>query len=255
MKARPKPTVSVIIPVTKPHPFLLATLESVRKQTYKDFEILIGNASGVRAVGGTLRRYAKRRNYVRVYTLAKGKNRRTAFNLTVRHARGRFIARIDPGDIATKTRIAKQVAYLTDHPLVVAVGGQMRPYKKYARISLKPLPTNHDDIYSLSFLSLAMNPSTIMVNRNKLPQSFRWYNQSLEHIQEFDLIFHLMEYGQLANLPDVVAMTHNVHPLKHVVARGQRLVEGARVVFHAITRYGLSPSAKGLARGAMRLLF
>jgi len=255
MKRFVKPTVSIVIPLTGSNPHLLATLESARKQTYKDLEILVGNASGVRAVSGTLRKYAKRRRYVRIYTIAKGKDKRTTFNIAASHARGRFVARLDPGDIATKTRMAKQVAYLSTHLLAVAVGGQKRPYKKYAHVaSPKELPLDHERICALSFLSLAMNPSTIMVNNNKLPKSFRWYNQSLEHIQDFDFIFHLMEYGELANLPDTVALTHNVDALHQVYNRGEQMVQVIRALYLAITRYGRTPTVKTLTRSSLRFL-
>lgn len=254
-KPHTKPSVSIVIPLTKPTTHIIDTLESARKQTYKDIEILIGNATGVRAIGGILRKYAKRRRYVHIYRIAKGKDKRTTFNIVAAKARGRFVTRIDPGDIATKSRIAKQVEYLSAHPLVVAVGGQKRPYKKYARVNPhKELPLDHERIYALSFLSLAINPSTIMVNNNKLPKSFRWYNQSLEHIQDFDLVFHLMEYGELANLPDTVALTYNIDALHQVYGRGERFVQSVRALFHAITRYGRTPTVKTLTRSSLRFL-
>lgn len=247
-----KPTVSVILPITKESPHLLPTLESLRTQTYKSLEILCGNASGSKVVSKILRRYAKRRKYVRIIRVSPGTNKRVVFNTIVAKARGRFIAAIDVGDIATKTRIAKQVSFLTDNADIVAVGGQQRLYKKYAHIKEKQLPLNHEDIYALSFLSLALHLSTIMVNKNKLSKSFRWYNQSLDHIQDFDLIFHLLSFGKLANLPETVSLVHSYHPLKHAYEKSEHIARGFRAMYHAITRYGLTPSAKGVAQATMR---
>ena len=168
-------------------------------------------------------------------------------------ARGTFISRVDVGSILVNTRIEKQIAYLQEHTETVAIGGQQRPYKKYARVHTKYLPLNHDDIYALSFLSLAINPSTITVNTKKLPKSFRWYNQSLQHIQEFDLLFHLMSYGKLANLSDIVSRTHSTESPLNIQTVKNWLLCSIQTIYHAITKYGLSPHGKTLTQSTIRL--
>jgi glycosyltransferase involved in cell wall biosynthesis len=249
-----KPSVSVVIPITEENPFLVDTLKSIRKQTYKDTEIICSNAAGNRKLSHLLRSFAKHRKNVRIISSYKGNNLCVAFNAGALRAHGSYVARIDVGDIATKTRIAKQVVFLQEHPETVAVGGQRRLYKKYARANPKPLPLTHEDIYALSFLSLAINPSTLMVNKTKLPKSFRWYNQSLKHIQEFDLIFHLMSFGNLANLPETVSFVNVYRPLQKAFHWTETTVLSIRAIFLAITRYGMAPNAKTITTSTVYFL-
>ena len=124
-RAAVTPTVSVIMPAYNAERYLETAVESVLRQTFTDFELLIvddGSADGTVAVA---RRYADRDPRVRVLqqrNAGPGPARNTAF----RAAAGRFFAFLDSDDEWDDTFLAEQLAVLAMRPDVDVVVGNAR---------------------------------------------------------------------------------------------------------------------------------
>ena len=90
------PLVSVLLPIGKDKRFLKEALESVRNQTFKNFEILMQEDDG-RGITQVLIDLAKK-------------------------AKGEFLARMDADDVSEPNRLEKQINYLRLHTDVMMVG-------------------------------------------------------------------------------------------------------------------------------------
>src|SRR5690606_27684846 len=110
----PAPAVSVLLPVHNGARFLPATLQSLWRQTFTDFEVVaVDDASTddtpvILAAEGDARLRVTRNeaNLGLVGTLNRG----------LRLCRGSFVARIDDDDLCEPERLAEQVRYLSEHP-------------------------------------------------------------------------------------------------------------------------------------------
>lgn len=239
---RKSPLVSVIMPVYNASAYLPAAIESIQKQTYRHLEIICADDCSTDDSRNILKKFARRDKRIRVYHLPTHAGVGTAANAAIRRARGRFIARMDADDVSYPTRIDKQVAFLSAHPEVIAVGAQCRRInERGGTTGIKTFPLDHETISSMLFRSVPIQQPTLMINTRRLPEHFRWYKRTLPIGEDYDLYYQLMQYGKLANLPDIL--------IKYRERRDNLTLSSQKFTFWciwqsrliALTRYGYVP--------------
>jgi len=119
--ANAQPKVTVLMPVYNAERFLRQSLESVLRQSWTDFELLIiddGSTDGSARIAGE---YADSGRVRIISTENHGVAR--ALQRGVVEARGDFVARMDADDIAVRDRLRWQVEVLEEKPSVGVVFG------------------------------------------------------------------------------------------------------------------------------------
>lgn len=126
---RPHPLVSVIVPFLNAERFLEDAIESVRQQTYPEWELLLvddGSDDGSTAIA---QRYAGRRPERIRYLEHKGHANRgvcASRNLGIRRTRGNLIALLDADDVWMPEKLSEQVALMQAYPRAAMVFGKAR---------------------------------------------------------------------------------------------------------------------------------
>lgn len=119
------PAVSVLLPVRDAGSYLDASLASLWRQSFPDFEVIAVDDGSIDGSGERLERHARRERRLRVIHLpASGLP--AALNAGLRVTRGRWIARHDADDLSRRRRLELQHAFLADHPGVGVVGSRLR---------------------------------------------------------------------------------------------------------------------------------
>lgn len=108
------PLVSIVTPVYNSAKFLSATLESVGKQTFKDYEHLIVDDGSTDESFSILERYASSDPRVRIVRLKGNCGPAKARNAAIELARGRYIAFIDSDDIWFPQKLDLQLAFMAE---------------------------------------------------------------------------------------------------------------------------------------------
>jgi glycosyltransferase involved in cell wall biosynthesis len=103
------------MPVYNAGRFLAPAIESILKQTYKNFELIIvddaSTDNSLEIIKGYKRRFRKRITVVQIArNLNKGGD--VCANEGLKYAKGKYIARMDSDDIAHPLRLDKQVEFL-----------------------------------------------------------------------------------------------------------------------------------------------
>jgi glycosyltransferase involved in cell wall biosynthesis len=106
-------TISVIIPACNAQDTILETIESVRKQTFTDLEIIVINDGSKDRTLELLTAIEDRRLKVFSYTNA---GLPTARNRGIVRASGKYISFLDADDLWTPDKLEKQLATLQTHP-------------------------------------------------------------------------------------------------------------------------------------------
>lgn len=119
-----RPFVSAIMPVFNAERFVAEAVESILRQSYELFELLViddGSTDGSRVI---LEHYAQLDGRIK---LSSGPNRGVVAARNALHqlARGEFIAVMDADDVALPERFERQVACLADHPEIAVLGSQV----------------------------------------------------------------------------------------------------------------------------------
>lgn len=126
---RPHPLVSVIVPFLNAERFLEEAIESVRRQTYPEWELLLvddGSDDGSTAVA---QRYAGLQPERIRYLQHEGHGNRgvcASRNLGIRRTRGHLIALLDADDVWLPEKLSEQVALMQAHPRAAMVFGKAR---------------------------------------------------------------------------------------------------------------------------------
>lgn len=132
-----QPLISVIMPVYNAQDYLRFAIESILKQTYQNFELIIVNDASTDDSLAIISHYQKQNSdKIKVISLKKNRNcgGDMCANQGLKHAKGEFVARMDADDIAHLQRFEKQVAFLNDHPEVFLVGSNAYVINKQGTI-------------------------------------------------------------------------------------------------------------------------
>ncbi len=122
------PLVSVVMSVRNAAATLPMCLDSIRAQTFVDYELIVmddGSSDGSARIITTRAVHDRRIKFIEC---APPFGLVNALNAGVEHARGEFVARMDADDIMHPQRLEQQSRYLAEHPHIDAVASQVRAF-------------------------------------------------------------------------------------------------------------------------------
>lgn len=105
------PRVTVVIPVYNQAQYLGQAIESVFRQTYRDWELIVVDDGSTDDAAGVVRRFAPRLRYIR----KPNGGTPTALNAGIRAARGELIAWLSADDWMVPEKLERQVAHYDAH--------------------------------------------------------------------------------------------------------------------------------------------
>ncbi|MBQ6806655.1 MAG: glycosyltransferase family 2 protein [Lachnospiraceae bacterium] len=109
--------VSIIVPVYRAEPYIAETIEMVKRQTYKNWElILVDDCSPDNSAQVIEREIAQAAEDTRIRLIRKEKNEgaASARNTGIDAAKGRYIAFLDADDIWMPDKLEKELAFMED---------------------------------------------------------------------------------------------------------------------------------------------
>ena len=198
------PKVTVLMPVYNGERFLRDAIESMLRQTFDDFELLIVNDGSTDGSRDLIRSYADQR--IRLVEHEKNRGIVASLNTGIECACGEYLARMDADDVSLPHRLDAQVAFMEAHPEVGVCGGWVRTID--AHEALWQAAEWHEQIkIDLLFKSAMYHPvvmmRTCLLTRNR-------YDEDFLHVEDYRLWLTLVEQTQLHNLQDVLLL-HRIH--------------------------------------------
>ena len=197
--AKPKPLVSVVMPVYNALPFLQQSIESIVGQTLEDFELVILNDCSTDASGDLLREWEQNDSRIRVYHGTHRLGLCKSSNFVASKARAQIIARMDADDISDNDRLRRQFETLKENADVVLVGtlsdgidetGRMVRSRDRSRIVRRsPFPP--------------FPHGSVMFRRTAF-EDVGGYHAGTDGFEDRDLFLRLATRGRVVTLPDVL---------------------------------------------------
>jgi glycosyltransferase involved in cell wall biosynthesis len=235
----PKPTASVLIPVYNGEAYLVQAVNSVLKQTFTDFEVLLLDDGSTDRSREIMESFAQTDSRCQVHSWTN-RGIVATLNHGLQLAVGKYIVRMDSDDICTPDRFDKQVRYLESHPECVVVGARVL-WIDPAGLPLRTAGDyfDHSDIDAENMRGgQVLHHPAVTIRRDALLSS-GGYREGFRHAEDLDLFLRLAEVGKVTNLPDVLLSYR-----QHLDSIGHRYPEQQRIavrdaVIEASRRRGL----------------
>jgi glycosyltransferase involved in cell wall biosynthesis len=180
------PVVSVVVIFKDPGDFLDAAIDSVRRQTFRSWELILVDDGSTDGSTSVALRHAERDAESIHYLEHPGHanlGMSAARNLGVSHARGEFVAFLDADDVLFPFALERQVGVLRAHPQVGMVYGPLEYWYSWtgkpedaARDFVHPTGVETERIYdppsliSLFIQNIAFAPSGMLLRRALIEQ-------------------------------------------------------------------------------------
>ena len=221
-----EPRVSVIVPVWNRARYVGAALDSVLRQSFADFELIViddGSTDASREVVATFARDPRVRIAPNPEHLGIPRTRNRGLAL----ARGEYVAMLDSDDEADPERFARQVAFLDRRPDCALVGTWTAGMDADGRVRrrLRVGPVSPDEVRARLLFQCCPAQSTVMGRTTLL----RHFGYREDHVvsSDFDLWVRLSRAHPIANLPAVMVRSR-MHP-DRVTRRNADLVRATCV--------------------------
>jgi GT2 family glycosyltransferase len=204
------PLVSVVIPAYNSSAYIAAALESVFRQTFSSYEVIVINdgSPDTAALESALQPFLARLRYFR----QENRGPSAARNFGIREARGRYIALLDSDDAWLPDHLARQIDHLTRDPelgLVYSNNTQFRDGRAIGNAFDKVPQTGPVTLESLLAEQCTVNTSSVVVLRESLFQA-GLFDESLRRCEDFDLWLRLASHGVRMTYDPEVQVLHRL---------------------------------------------
>lgn len=197
------PCITILMSVYNARLFLDRAIDSILRQTFRDFEYLIIDDGSTDDSSIILNTYASRDARIRLFRNDRNMGLVASLNRGLHEARGELIARMDADDSSRPDRLARQVAFLERHPDIGICGGQILKHVGHrthpGRYPLSP----GECAVTLLFQHCFAHP-TVMMRRAMLRQHGFLYDERFRQTEDYDLWSRMLDRVQGGNLPQVV---------------------------------------------------
>ena len=196
------PLVTVILTVYN-RPTVIKTIDSILRQTYTNFELLIiDNASTDNTV-----EKIKKINDKRIKLVVNEENRGQTYSLNrgLKLATGKYIARIDSDDIALPARLEKQVSFLENNPDYGLCGCWVRYINDDDQLNITmKTPTTDKGLRLLQNVTCGIYHPASMFRTDIITKNHITYDTDIKMAEDYALWGKIMQFSKALNLPEIL---------------------------------------------------
>ncbi|MBN1349305.1 glycosyltransferase [candidate division KSB1 bacterium] len=203
------PRVSIIIPTYNRASFLPQAIQSVLKQTFKDFELIVIDDASDDSTPQVLAQFSKK---LTAYRLPENRGVSAARNLGIERAQGEYIAFLDSDDQWKPEKLQTQMLWIQRNPEINACytdeiwirnGVRINPGKRY---------TKYDGWFLEKMLPLCfINPSSVLINREVFDE-VGVFDESLPACEDYDLWLRINVRYPITLIPQKLIIKFGDHP-------------------------------------------
>lgn len=196
------PTVTVLMPLYNGAHYIREAVESILRQTWKDFELLIID-DGSTDVGPDI---VSAMPDERIVLLRNSRNIGVAATLNrgLDIARGHYIARMDADDISLPDRLESQVRFMDEHPDVGISGGWVRLFGGGELPYTCRVPSSSQDVAAYMLFENSLWHVTAIMRRDVLRRASLSYNPVFSRSEDYDLWTRAGQHFALANIDQIL---------------------------------------------------
>lgn len=201
------PQVTIIIPTYNRASLIGSAIESVLRQSFVDFELIVVDDGSSDNTPDIVASFAHDRRLV--YLVQENRGRSAARNRAINLARGRYVAFLDSDDLYLHNKLAEQISFLDAHDDVDMIytsaecinsDGTPLPGQKYTAWA-------EGNIYELVafFQPVTITLPTVMLRKEVLDR-VGGFDESMERFEDTDLWRRIAKSHRIAAMPQVTCI-------------------------------------------------
>ena len=197
------PKISVVIPVYNPNKeWFKQAVESILKQTYSDFELIIADDGSNKDIEALIRSF----NDSRIKHLKlPHRGIASTINSGFDAAKGTYIARMDADDIALPDRFKIQVKFLDENPEYSIVGSNIKVFGNYSDVCKYPQNPKYFDFLR----GCCMAHPSVMLRREDFDKYNLRYRTDIL-CEDYELWSRAIRVLKFHNIPKVL-LKYRIH--------------------------------------------
>ncbi|HWU61090.1 MAG TPA: glycosyltransferase [Ensifer sp.] len=203
------PQISVVIAAHNADKDIVHCLESVSRQSFQDFEIIVVDDGSTDQTYAVLEAYREREPRLIIMRNDRNMGLAASLNSGIAAANSDLILRADADDINLPERFAEQYRFMLEHPDVDVLGSAAFLDRGVGtEMPVARLPLTHEEIVAQSFLkSMFFHPSVII--RRRFFDKAGFYDPKFLRAQDKELWIRGASAGCIyANLPSPLIRYH-----------------------------------------------
>jgi len=195
--------VSILMATWNRAPMIGRTIESVREQSFKDWELIIADDGSTDNTPQVVRDWQKKEPRITYVRSEINQGISKNYNKGLRLTRGEYVAMIDDDDPwCDKNKLKKQVEFLDKNKDYVGCGGGVVVVDSSGKELYRYLkPLKDDAIRSRMLFSNPMANSTTLWRRS-VGERVGWYDETTRYSGDRDFWLKLGLRGKLCNFPE-----------------------------------------------------
>ena len=196
------PTVSVVMSLFNAQRYLREAVDSILAQTHRDFEFVIIDDGSTDSTPQILLSYTDPRiNVIR----QENSGLAVALNRGIAASRGQYIARMDGDDRTDPRRLAKQLAFLEQHPAIGIVGTWADIIDADGNVLMRKKELVEPSAIRRTIATYnCFNHGTVMFRRDIFEKAGRYSTTFPESVpvEDYALWLRMLRHCEGANIPE-----------------------------------------------------
>ncbi|MDZ4847746.1 MAG: glycosyltransferase [Pirellulaceae bacterium] len=198
------PTISVLMPVYNTAKYLAAAIESVRQQSFTDWELFCVDDGSSDESLDIIRDYVALDSRIRLVACPH-RGIVDTLNHGVELCRSEFVARLDADDISLPNRFQIQLSYLRNHPNVAVVAGAYETIDGQGRVWKSQGDAQTSEAVRVALQNCnCIAHSSVMIRREILDQFQGPYRSFFPFAEDYDLWLRIAAQHEIVNGGDSV---------------------------------------------------
>ena len=192
------PKISVIMPAYNAERYIREAIDSILRQTWSDFELIIIDDGSTDSTAAIIAGYTD--NRIRFCPNAQNMGVAATLNRGLELACGAYVARMDADDISLPERFAKQAAYLDAHPNVTVCGTAIELFCEGSVTGTRFPAAGPEKLKEDLFFSCGIAHPSVMMRRAAILE-LGGYDPAFNGMEDYELWCRVAEKGKIAGLP------------------------------------------------------
>lgn len=244
------PAVSVVIVTYNKEDTLSAAIDSVLRQTYQDFEVIVVDDGSTDDTPRKAAAYGARIRYIRKENGGTG----SARNRGIAESKGNYVAFLDGDDLWLPRKLERQVEAFRREPQILAVQcGAYLVDQNLKAFEVRHCHPRRDTLENfLRFRNLPGFSSAVMVRREAFDK-VGGFGTDLVILSDWDMACRLARAGTLRSVPELLVLYRH-YPKNQSRDVGIHVEPGIRSLERFFASEGLDPKIRS-SRGSVHAHF